>query len=179
MLKSCYLILLSLFLSNSVIAQTPQFPIVKGFGGIYKIDNVSLPLEGMDGEFKIVIDLKSGPSNKSELNSALNNVARIMNLHGLAGVPKEKLHIVVVGHALATQSLLTNEGYNRKNGVDNPNLALISALKEAGVKVRICGQSLIGRGFSQDEVNPEVSIRLSMITEVTRLVREGYQLLIF
>lgn len=174
------IVLLSFFISASTLySQEAQFPIVKGFGGIYEIDGVDLPLEGMDGEFRIVIDLKSGPSNKSELNSALNNVARIMNLHGLAGVPKEKLKVVVVGHALATQSLLTNEGYQRKNGVDNPNLALISALKDAGAEIRICGQSLIGRGFAQDEVNPEVSIRLSMITEVTRLVRDGYQLLIF
>lgn len=173
------LTLIMLCISANLFSQEAQFPIVKGFGGIYEIEGVELPLDGMDGEFKIVIDLKSGPTNKSELNSALNNVARIMNLHGLAGVPKEKLKVVVVGHALATQSLLTNQGYNRKNGTDNPNLDLIKALKEAGAEIRVCGQSLIGRGFSHDEVNPEVSIRLSMITEVTRLVRDGYQLLIF
>lgn len=171
--------LLILCISVNLFSQEAKFPIVKGFGGIYEIEGVTLPLDGMDGEFKIVIDLKSGPSDVNELNTGLNNVARIMNLHGLAGVSKERLKVVVVGHALATQCLLTNEGYQRKNGVNNPNLALISALREAGAEIRICGQSLIGRGFSQDEVNPDVSIRLSMITEVTRLVRDGYQLLIF
>jgi intracellular sulfur oxidation DsrE/DsrF family protein len=177
MLKSCYLILLSLFLSNSVIAQTPQYPIVQGFGGIYEIEGVE-PIVNND-EIKIVIDLKSASADKKALNPGLNNVARLMNLHILNGTPKNRLKVVVVGHGLATQSLLTNNGYKKKNGVDNPNLALIKALKAAGAEIRICGQSLIGRGFTQDEVNSEVQIRLSMLTEVSARIIEGYHLLVF
>jgi intracellular sulfur oxidation DsrE/DsrF family protein len=161
------------------LSQEAQFPIVKGFGGIYEIEGVELPMKGMDGEFRIVIDLKTAPDDYSALNKGLNNVARMMNLHGLAGVSIDKLKVVVVGHGLATQCLLTNEGYQRKNGVDNPNLALIDALEEAGAEIRICGQSLIGRAFPQSEVYEKVDIRLSMLTEVTRLVRDGYQLLVF
>jgi intracellular sulfur oxidation DsrE/DsrF family protein len=176
-LTSFFLIWLLLPLMG--FGQEAQFPIVKGFGGIYEIDGVNLPLDEMDGEFRIVIDLKAAPDDYPELNKGLNNVARMMNLHGLAGVSKERMKVVVVGHGLATQCLLTNEGYRRKNGVDNPNLALIDALEEAGAEIRICGQSLIGRGFPQSEVYEKVDIRLSMLTEATRLVRDGYQLLVF
>ena len=177
MYKTFLPILLMFLMSNSLLAQTPLYPIVQGFGGIYEIEGVSLIAD--DEEIKIVIDLKSESPDKKALNPGLNNVARLMNLHGLNGTPKNRLKVVVVGHGLATQSLLTNHGYQKKNGVDNPNLALIKALKAAGAEIKICGQSLIGRGFAQDEVNPEVQIRLSMLTEVTARLNKGYHLMVF
>ena len=34
----------------------------------------------------------------------------------------------------------------------NPNTLLINALAEAGVKLTVCGQSLIGRGIDEKKV---------------------------
>jgi len=158
-------------------AQEAQNPIVSGFGGIYEIPGSIQPDPGI--EYKIVIDLKSLQTDKSQINPGLNNVARMMNLHGLGGVSREDLHVVVVTHGGATEAILNNAGYRRKNGVDNPNPELISALKDAGAEIFVCGQSLLARGYELEEVNPDVTIGLSMLTVVTEHMHKGYQLLVF
>lgn len=163
--------------SVPVLAQNAQFPIVDSFGGIYEISGAVEP--DTEIHYKIVIDLKSLQANKDQHNQGLNNVARMMNLHGLGGVLRENLSVVVVAHGGATESILTNAGYRKKNGVDNPNIPLINALKEAGAEMVVCGQSLLSRGYDQVEVNPEVTIGLSMLTVVTEHMHKGYQLLVF
>lgn len=161
----------------SAFAQDAQFPVVNNYGGIYEINGSEHP--DSDVQYKIVIDLKSLQTGKEQLNQGLNNVARMMNLHGLGGVPQESLSVVVVVHGGATESILTHGRYQNKNGVENPNIPLIGALKDAGAEMYVCGQSLLARGYEQDEVNPEVAIGLSMLTVVTERMHKGYQLLVF
>lgn len=173
---SLFLVLI-LFYQLPLIAQEAQFPIVDGFGGIYEIPGSTNP--DPDIEYKIVIDLKTNQPDKEAVNAGLNNVARMMNLHGLGGVREDNLSVMVVVHGLATETILNKDGYRRKNGVDNPNIALIDAIEAAGAEVVVCGQSLLGRGFHQTEVNSEVEIALSMLTKVTELQHKGYHLLVF
>ena len=172
-----WLTILLIPITAPALAQNAQFPIVDGYGGIYEINGAAGPDKGI--HYKIVIDLKSLQTNKEQLNQGLNNVARMMNLHGLGGVSEENLSVVVVAHGGATESILTNARYRKKNGVDNPNIPLISALKEAGAEMVVCGQSLLARGYEQDEINPAVTIELSMLTVVTEHMHKGYQLLVF
>jgi intracellular sulfur oxidation DsrE/DsrF family protein len=87
--------------------------------------------------------------------------------------------VTVVVHGSATETILNNQGYQRKNSVNNPNLKLIGALRDAGAELYVCGQSLLARGYPQDEVNSQVKIGLSMLTVVTTHMHEGYQLLVF
>lgn len=179
-MKRSYISLLTLILLAtyaSANAQQAQFPIVDGYGGIYEIPGSVQPDPQI--EYKIVIDLKTLQSGKVQLNAGLTNVARMMNLHGLGGVSSENLHVVVVAHGGATEAILSNARYKSKNGVDNPNPELISALKEAGADIYVCGQSLLSRGYEQEEVNPDVTIGLSMLTVVTEHMHKGYQLLVF
>ncbi|MGM0589614.1 MAG: DsrE family protein [Bacteroidota bacterium] len=167
-----------LFLTLPMRAQSQaQYPIVKGFGGIYEIPNSTQP--DPDQPYRIVIDLKTPQRNKRQINRGLENVARTMNLHVLGGVRPENLEVVVAVHGGATQSVLIDEAYHAKNGVDNPNRALVKALHEAGATLYVCGQSLVGRGYEQSEIQPEVNIGLSMLTVVTTYMNEGYHLLVF
>lgn len=170
-------LLLSLTSQLSLSAQEAQYPVVDGFGGIYEIPGSTNPDPSI--HYNIVIDLKTNQPDKDVINSGLNNVARMMNLHGLGGVSKENMSVVVVVHGLATETILNNDGYWRKNGVENPNIQLIDAIEAAGAEVVVCGQSLLGRGFPQSEVNREVEIALSMLTKVTELQHKGYHLLVF
>ena len=177
MINLFFTTLLLIIVAAPVLAQDAQFPIVENYGGIYEINDADGPDTGI--HYKIVIDLKSLQANKEQLNQGLNNVARMMNLHGLGGVSKENLSVVVVAHGGATESILTNAGYKKKNGVENPNIPLISALKEAGAEMVVCGQSLLARGYEHDEINPDVLIELSMLTVVTEHMHKEYQLLVF
>lgn len=171
------LLILLLFSTNNLLAQQAQYPIVKGFGGIYEIEESIDP--DPEQHYKIVIDLKTLQPDKSNINPGLDNVARMMNLHGLGGVRPEKLDVSVVVHGSATETILNNEGYQRKNGVGNPNLDLIDALIDAGADLYVCGQSLLARGYAREEVNSDVKIGLSMLTVVTTHMHKGYQLLVF
>ena len=163
--------------SSTTYAQTPANPIIKDYGTIYGLDNVTLPDKSQ--EYKIVIDLKPSNDDYDNVNKGLINIARALNLHAVGGVPKEQLHVAVAIHYTATPIVLNNVGYQKKYGVDNPNLELISQLKDAGVEIYICGQSLVARKYEFKNVNPDVSIALSMLTVVTEKMMKGYSLLVF
>jgi intracellular sulfur oxidation DsrE/DsrF family protein len=172
------LTLILIVLTNQVCwAQTPANPIIKDYGTINKIDGLGNNDDKID--YKIVIDLKASNDDYKSVNKGLNNVARMLNLHGVAGVPKEKLHVAVAVHYTATPIILDNDGYQKKYGVDNPNLGLINQLKEAGVELYVCGQSLVARKYDFENVNPQVEIGHSMLTVVSEKMMKGYQLLVF
>ena len=153
-------------------------PAIEGFGAIYEIPQaVEKPDPSID--FKIVLDLKSGPVSPTDINPAINNIARMFNLHAVGGVPKEKLDVVGVLHNLATPAVITNEAYQRKYGMDNPNMELIKALKDSGVKLVVCGQSIIARGFQFEDVNPDIKVSVSALTAFTTYQMRGYNLLAF
>ncbi|MBC6366242.1 DsrE family protein [Algoriphagus sp. AK58] len=164
--------------SLSVFAQTPQFPIVKGFGGIYEIPDAT---ERPDGtlEYKILVDLTSPSEDNKQISRFVDNVARMMNLHGLAGVTKDRLKVKVIIHGGGIFTLLTHENYKKRFEVDNPNLAVFEALKEAGADIMVCGQSLIARNLKTSDLWPGVRIAHSALTTITTYVPQGYILLRF
>lgn len=172
-------LLLAIFSTTSigVVAQTPANPIIKDYGTIYGIENSLQP--DKTKEYKIVIDLKASNDNFDRVNKGLINIARMLNLYGAGGVQKEKLKVAVAVHYTATPIILNNTGYQKKYGVDNPNLKLIKQLKAAGVEMYVCGQSLVARKYAFEDVNPQVITALSMLTVVTEHTMEGYTLLVF
>lgn len=173
-------LLLSFFLAftTQLQAQTPQFPIVKGYGGIYEIaDATERPNPSL--EYKILVDLASGAEDNKEISRWVDNVARLMNLHGLAGVPKENIKVKVVIHGGAIFTLLNDENYTKRFEVANPNLKVFEALKAAGADIYVCGQSLIARNLKTSDLWPGVTIAHSAMTTITTYVPQGYVLLKF
>ncbi len=167
-----------LLVSFSLSAQTRVFPVIKNYGGIFDVpDAVEKPDPNLD--YKIVIELTSGSKKPGELNSSLNNIARLINLHAIGGVAKEKLTIVVAIHGEASYSIMNNEAFQEKYKTTNPNLELYKELQEAGVKMFICGQSLIGRSIDPTKITPQVKIATSMLTTLTTHQLNGYAVLKF
>ena len=173
------LLILLLSLSfGSLLAQAEyQYPVIKNFGGIYAIDQATVVPDAKQ-KYKIVIDVYSG-DDPTQLNGALNNVARMINLHAIGGVHPDSIHVVLAIHGEATKTVLNDDGYVKRYDVKNPNHDLIAELKAAGVKLAVCGQSLIGREIDVDEVDEHVEIATSMLTTVTNYQLKGYVLLRF
>lgn len=172
------LLFLVFFGLSSLQAQTAHFPIVKGFGGIYEVpDATERPDPSL--EYKILVDLISGAEDPKAINRYVDNVARLMNLHGLAGVPKDRIHVKVVVHGGAIFSLLNDKKYQERFEVDNPNLKVFDALKEAGADILVCGQSMVVRKLSKEDLWPGVEIAHSMLTTATTYVPQGYVMLRF
>jgi len=165
-------------LSVQVHAQTPQFPIVKGFGGIYEIPEAT-ERPDPSSEYKILVDLSTAAENDRQISRWVDNVARLVNLHGLAGVPKDKIKVKVVIHGGAIFTLMNNEEYEKKFGVDNPNLPVFEALKDAGVDVLVCGQSMIARKLKTSDLWPGITVAHSALTTITTYVPQAYVLLKF
>tara|TARA_R110002072_G_scaffold85317_12_gene193435 strand:- start:4734 stop:5264 length:531 start_codon:yes stop_codon:yes gene_type:complete len=171
------ILLLSLSFGSLLAQSNYEYPVIKKFGGIYPIDQATV-VPDTKQQYNIVIDVYSG-AEATKLNAALNNVARMINLHAIAGVPPDAIHVVLAIHGKATKTVLKDAAYESRYGVKNPNLPLISALKEAGVTIAVCGQSLIGRKINPKEVHENIDLATSMLTTVTTYQLKGYAMLRF
>ncbi len=173
MAKSIIIYLILVIFIQTGYGQEKQNPVIQDFGGIWDIPQATVTAD-KNLDYKIVIDLHSGPDSPEMINPALNNVARMLNLHAVAGADPEKMHVVLAIHASATYSIMTNAGYRDKYGVENPNIELIRQLDGAGVKLTVCGQSLIAREVPFEEVQREVEVSTSMLTTVSMYQNKGY-----
>lgn len=168
----------TLLLTFTAAAQTPHFPIVKKFGGIYEISDA---IERPDGslEYKILVDLTSPSEDPKQISRFVDNVARMMNLHGLAGVTRDRIKVKVVLHGGGIFTLLNDENYKKKYEVNNPNLVVFEALEEAGAEILVCGQSLIARNLKTSDLWPGVGVAHSALTTITTYAPQGYVVLKF
>ncbi|TRX51600.1 DsrE family protein [Fulvivirga sp. M361] len=169
---------IGIFVSLSIQAQEKINPVIKNFGGIYDIPEATVKADP-EAEYKVIIDVVSGASDPKEIAWGLKNVARMINLHAVSGADISKMKVVLAIHGPVAYTIMKNSAFKDRFGTDNPNIALIKELKDAGVKLAVCGQSLIGREIPVKKVLPEVEIATSMLTTVTTYQLKGYVLLKF
>ena len=165
-----------LFISQILIAQNKVFPIIKNYGAALEVPFAKMTIDPRV-DYKILIDVITASDKPEIINENVENIARIINLHALGGVVDKKLHVVAVFHGPAVMNLLNNEAYQKKFGVNNPHLALFMALKEAGIPMYVCGQTLFKRNVDPSTIVPEVLPALSAITTVTSYAAKGYTVL--
>ena len=162
----------------SLAAQSRVYPVIKDYGGVFEIPYaVERPDPGLT--YNIVIEVERESERPDTISWALNNVARLLNLHAVGGVPKENINVVLGIHGGAAYTTMNNEAYREKYKKDNPNLKLYKQLQDAGVKIFVCGQSLVGRKIDRDRLVPEVKISVSMLTVLTTYQLKGYAALKF
>jgi intracellular sulfur oxidation DsrE/DsrF family protein len=177
-LFSALLVIGLLYPGHLLLAQEKINPVIKSFGGIYAIpEAVETPSKAID--YNIVIDVRSGPSSPDQINPALNNIARMLNLHAAGGVSPDKVKVKAVIHNLATPTIADNATYQEKFGVDNPNIGLIQELTDAGVELFVCGQSMIAREYPVEGLNPNIKLSISAITVMTTYEIQGFTSLVF
>jgi intracellular sulfur oxidation DsrE/DsrF family protein len=152
------------------------YPFVKGSTstGVFPVENPTLPY-GYKGKCKLVFDL-GYQAEKGQVNGGIEEVMRIINLHGAAGVKKENLDVYVVFHGAAAASFLDDDLFNKQFQVSNPNLPLIKQLQDAGVKLVICGQTLGLRNLNISSFPDGTLTAYSAITATSDLVQRGYML---
>lgn len=150
-------------------------PVIADYGPVYTVPNPGLATPMLQ-ELKIRFDVsRTGPDVKT-LSPALETAARFLNMHAKAGVSLERLKVAVVLHGEAAKDVLTNDAYRKRHGIDNPNLPLLVELKQAGVRLYLCGQSAGSRGIGANDVAAPVQMALSAMTAHLVLNHEGYVL---
>lgn len=162
-----------LLFSSVLHAQEKVNPVIKSYGGIYPLEEATVKPDPKL-VYRIVVDVVTGSDDPAEVSAGLNNVARMLNLHAVGGVPPGKMVVVLAIHGGATFATLDNETYLARFGVDNPNIGLVKELKAAGVKLVVCGQSLVGREIPSSALQPEIELATSMLTTVSMYQMKGF-----
>jgi intracellular sulfur oxidation DsrE/DsrF family protein len=127
-------------------------------------------------DYKVVFADAQDPKNPGDINPMLPTIATYLNTLGKYGVPAERRHIVIMFHHRTAEFdlVMSNEAYRERYNRDNPNIALIHALKQAGVDLRVCGQGLLARKIDAKQVNPDIAIDLWALTTLVNLQLKGY-----
>ncbi len=175
-MKRIVFVLLGCITMILATAQHKVNPVIKNFGTVSEVPYaVEKPDPKLD--YKIVVEVSTDNPKPELVHEFFEKVAAVVNLHALGGVPAAKLHVVMVIHGPAAQYVVNDETYRKKFNMANPNSALFTALKEGGVKVFVCGQSVIKRDIDPKTIVPEVDVALSAITTLTTYQLKGYALL--
>lgn len=150
-------------------------PVIADFGPAYTVPNPGLATPMLQ-ELKIRFDVSRTSGDPKTVSPALETAARFLNMHAKAGVSPERLKVAIVVHGDASADVLTNDAYKKRHGVENPNVPLLVALKQAGVRIYLCGQSAGSRGIVAADVAPPAQLALSAMTAHLVLNNEGYVL---
>lgn len=154
-----------------------MYPLIKGakWAGVIQVDN---PEELPDTKltYKLLMDVSTAPAkNKvNEISGALSEVARIMNIHIAAGVPRKKMQVVVIAHGGGLWPFLNDDEYQKKYKCPNPNLKLIEELSAAGVRFTACGQAMKFLSIEKSSILPVVKVAYSAKTVTSSYSMKGY-----
>ena len=161
--------------------QKITYPLIKSskWSGIAPVANID-EIPDPKLQYNLLMEVVSGIQNNHDtfniknVNGGLGEVARILNLHIAAGIPKKNIHIVPVVHAAALYSLLNNESYQKRYKIINPSLALIKELKDAGTKFIACGQAMYFFNIKKEEMIPEVKISFTAQSVLSSYLLKNY-----
>ena len=156
------------------------YPLIKEapMGGVVPITN---PDEMPDPKMKYKLLMNftqpaTTPAKAKEINGALAEVARIINLHIAAGVPQKNLEVMVIAHGSGLFSLLDDEHYQKKFKINNPNSKLVKELMDAGVKFSSCGQAMKFLDIEKETLIPGIRLAYSAKTLTSTYTLKGFQL---
>lgn len=155
------------------MAGSQQFPVIKHFGGAYSLPHAAEQPDASKA-YKVIFDVTKGAAKPSQVNPGVFHVAKAVNIMVSAGVPLSHLHFVAILHGKATVSVLDNAHYKAKFGIDNPNIALFKALRQAGVTVDVCGQAMLKEHYQLAWANPYVKPALSGLSTLIIYGNQGY-----
>jgi intracellular sulfur oxidation DsrE/DsrF family protein len=125
--------------------------------------------------YKIVFDIGKASPKIDSVNPSLEVISRYYNTLAKGGVPADHRKFVVVFHQQGTQYALTNAAFKAQNdGHDNPNVALMHSMKQAGIDFRVCGQGVLAAKIDPSAIQPEVQIDQWAMTTITTLQLRGF-----
>ena len=128
-------------------------------------------------DYKVSWDVTAGPEKPDSVTSGFRVPANFLMMTDTSGIPRKNVHLAIIVHGTATRSLLQNDAYKAQTGVDNPNIALLQALHDAGVQVLVCGQALLNRNVPREKLLPFVKTSISATLARAVLGAQGYTIM--
>ena len=168
-----------LLAAQAVVAAEPaRGPVINNFGPVYAVPESSFNLVPQQ-DYKVIMDVGKGPEDTSALNRGIESAARFLNMNARNGIQPGKVKLAIVLHGSAGRAALTDQSHEKHFVTANPNKSLMEELGRAGVDIYICGQTAAHRGFTPDQLLPEVTLAVSAMTVHVRLQQEGYRAILF
>jgi intracellular sulfur oxidation DsrE/DsrF family protein len=164
--------LLALSIAWSSGAQAQQLPVPSAGlpGAVTGVQEVPDP--GLT--YKVVFNLSSAGS-MDEVHPMLLRVAKYLNALAEYGVPPTRRQLTIVVYGPATQFVLKDAVFAARNhGKHNPNAAMISTLRQAGVITRVCSQALLAQHLDPKDVLPTVELDFWALSTRVNLELHGY-----
>ena len=174
-MKQILLFLIVLMMTSSLSSQEWITPVIDGYGKIKHFEDVAArPNAALD--YKLVFDVKDDREMEG-VNIGLWKIARVINMLGVADIPKEKIHIVAAIHGGATFATLGAAKYQEKYEKENPNAELLKLLNEYGVELLVCAQATAARDIAAEDLNVDTKLSLSALMVLANYQLEGYALM--
>lgn len=158
------------------IEATVTFPVLEAgtFSGVIPVEDVT-EIPDPNLEYKLLFELVNFDSDTpSKLDASIVEVARIINLHVASGIPLENISPVIVVHAGSLNAFTTNEFYNGKFKMDNPNMKLIGELEKLGAKFISCAQAMFFFEVDKEALLPMFKVSLTAQTVLSSYQMKGY-----
>ena len=158
------------------IEATVTFPVLEAgtFSGVIPVEDVT-EIPDPNLEYKLLFELVNFDSDTpSKLDTSIVEVARIINLHVASGIPLENISPVIVVHAGSLNAFTTNEFYNGKFKMDNPNMKLIGELEKLGAKFISCAQAMFFFEVDKEALLPMFKVSLTAQTILSSYQMKGY-----
>ena len=151
-------------------------PRIAGFGPVFPVEHAAVVPE-TKARYKVLVDITKEEPGYDKPNRGLELTARLANLLALAGVPASHVQLAVVAHDHALDAMLNDAAYKAIHGMGNPNTAMLQALRQAGVELLVCGQTMAHRHLEASQLAPGVTLTLSAMTTVVLYQQRGYTIL--
>jgi intracellular sulfur oxidation DsrE/DsrF family protein len=149
------------------------YPVIQGFGKVHPRADVAVQPDP-NADYKVIVDVVHGSDEPSKVFHSLERLARTVNLLGFGKVPADHVHIVAVLDGEVAFAAGTNAMYRKHFKVDNPNLAILHALKQSGVELLVCSQAMAEMGLKDSDIGPDITISLSALSDFVIYGHRGY-----
>lgn len=168
------LALLALCLSSPLAAQTAAGEaLIREIGGTPRESNPSFPAP-RDLIYKKAWAVTEGPTDLATRVEGFGAPASFFTLMDANRVPRANVKLAIIVSGTATQGLMNNAAYKARTGADNANIALLTALHEAGVQIIVCGHALFSRNVPRDQLLPFVTVATTATSARAILHAQGY-----
>ena len=173
LISSTAVFVAAIALGAPLLAQAEKPLAIPGFGVSTDIPNAKqLPDPNM--VVKVLFDVSKAAPKPDDVNPILEALARYINTLDKWGVPADHRKLAVIFHQGGAEIVMNNAAYRERTGHDNPNIALIQALKKAGVELHVCGQGVLARKIDPKTILPEIDVDLWALVTIVNFEMQGY-----
>jgi intracellular sulfur oxidation DsrE/DsrF family protein len=160
-------------LEGLAFAQSAKPLAVPGFGVAKDVPNAK-ELPDPNTTYKVLFDVAKAAPKIDQVNPILDALARYLNTLDKWGVSADHRKLAVIFHQGGAEIILNNDAYKERTGHDNPNIAIIQALKKAGVEFHACGQGVLARKIEPKTILPEIDVDLWALVSIVDFQMRGY-----